>query len=251
MSEQWIKWHTQTLENDIFHTDWTAWHIFEALCLKAYTGKPPGTVVITTRRFADFLGCNSGTLYKSIKRLEKAKMVNTSVNTSETTINICNWPKFQSVGKHLEEQPVNTRETLGKHFAPVNDTQSIDIRYKNIDTNVSSRVSNETSTSVQKLYELYLQEFETTEPRFKLTPARRAKLGLRVKDAGYDLTAQAIRNTAASSWHRGENDRGWKANLDFIVRTYEQVEKLAEMEVKSNIDRDAEELRAKWMTNNG
>lgn len=228
----WIKWHLQLIDNDLFREDWTAWHVFEYLCLMAYKGKPQGVVVTSRYKIANTIGGNHNTIYKAIKRLEKAKMVTISVTSKKTTIYICNWHTFQQVGNHSSNSSVTSEQPLGNTL--------IRIKNKNIDTNVSSRVSNETSTSVQKLYELYLQEFDTTEPRFKLTPGRRAKLGLRVKDAGYDLTAQAIRNTAASAWHRGENDRGWKANLDFIVRTYEQIERLAGMGTEKEITYQAD-----------
>ena len=47
-------------------------------------------------------------------------------------------------------------------------------------------------------------------------------------DSGVELLEQAISNTSRSPFHNGDNDRGWTADLDFIIRSYEQVERLAQ-----------------------
>lgn len=143
---------------------------------------------------------------------------------THTVITICNFHKWQDKPhKEPHKEPHN--------HTPSNRTllKIQKIEEQNIDTNVSSRVSDETTTAIHKLYGIYLEVFNTTEARFKLTPERRNKLRLRLEDAGFDLIAQAIRSTAASAWHRGDNERGWKANLDFIIQSYEKVERLAEM----------------------
>ena len=61
----------------------------------------------------------------------------------------------------------------------------------------------------------------------KLTDKRKQKIRARLKDAGMDMLLKAITNTSQSAFHTGDNDRGWSADLDYIVRSYEHVEKLA------------------------
>ena len=63
-----------------------------------------------------------------------------------------------------------------------------------------------------------------------MTDKRKQKIQARLKDAGIEMLIKAIVNTASSSFHTGDNDRGWHADLDFIVRSYEQVERLAGMD---------------------
>ena len=50
--------------------------------------------------------------------------------------------------------------------------------------------------------------------------------------AGKEMLIKAIKNTASSPFHIGENERGWKADLDFIIKSYEQVERLSNLDVK-------------------
>lgn len=98
-----------------------------------------------------------------------------------------------------------------------------------IDTIVKKNNIKVDSSKIQKIYDIFLQKFNKSPNMFKLTPMRRAKIQARLTDAGEEMLTKAIENTANSPFHMGENDRGWKADLDFIVRSYEQVEKLANM----------------------
>lgn len=52
-----------------------------------------------------------------------------------------------------------------------------------------------------------------------LTDARRTKLRARIEEFGLKEVRRAIRAIHRSSFCRGENDRGWKANIDFITRS--------------------------------
>ena len=91
---------------------------------------------------------------------------------------------------------------------------------------------NENSNSNQEMemvYQHYLDRFGTTAGRYKLTDKRRAKLKSRLQDCGADMLIDAIDHARADYFYNGDNDRGWKADLDFILRSYENVEKLANL----------------------
>ena len=79
------------------------------------------------------------------------------------------------------------------------------------------------------VYQHYLDRFGTTANRYKLTDKRKAKLRSRLHDCGADMLIYAIDHARADYFYNGDNDRGWKADLDFIVRSYENVEKLANL----------------------
>jgi len=98
--------------------------------------------------------------------------------------------------------------------------------YYTKDSNTKSLV---TSKDVVLVYQHFCKQFAKNEAAYKLTPKRRAKLSARLKDAGKDMLLAAIDATANAPFYRGDNDRGWIADLDFIVRSYEQVERLASL----------------------
>lgn len=102
------------------------------------------------------------------------------------------------------------------------------VRLGNKETNVSDEM--------QSIYALFIKSFKKNENTYKLSPARKAKLKVRLNDAGKEMIEKAIINVSNSPFHMGDNDRGWTADLDFIIRSYEQVEKLAAMNNKSSVE---------------
>lgn len=82
---------------------------------------------------------------------------------------------------------------------------------------------------IERVYRHYLDTFGTTAGRYKLTDKRKAKLKSRLKDCGADMIIDAIDHAHADYFYNGDNDRCWKADLDFIIRSYENVEKLANL----------------------
>lgn len=94
-----------------------------------------------------------------------------------------------------------------------------------------NKESDKVAVEVQRTYDLFVEKFDKNPNTFKLTPKRQKKIKARLKDCGETMLRKAIENTAKNEFYRGKNDRGWKADLDFIIRSYEQVERLANMEV--------------------
>lgn len=85
------------------------------------------------------------------------------------------------------------------------------------------------NVEIQRIYDLYLKTFKKNPSRFKLTDQRKTKIRSRIKDMGYDVLERAIINTSKSKFHMGDNDRKWKADLDFIIRSAEQTERLSNL----------------------
>jgi DNA-binding transcriptional regulator YhcF (GntR family) len=226
----WIKLHRKVLDNKIYRHDLVAWHIFETLLITAdkESGKWSGGMF----QLADLCGVNRNTLYKAILRLEKEKMITRSVNTQYTVYYICRWDDYQS-----------SSETLGKHKVNAKQTQSNTLtRIKN------KELRNNTIVETQSVYDLYIKSFQKNTNTYKLTSKRKIKIQARLKDNGKEMLEKAILNTSNSSFHRGDNDRGWQADLDFIIKSYEQVEKLASFSPQSNNQNiDINTSQEKWI----
>lgn len=88
----------------------------------------------------------------------------------------------------------------------------------------------EPSNDLARVYQHYLERFGTTAGRYKLTDKRKAKLRNRLADCGAEMLCEAIDHAREDYWYNGDNQRGWKADLDFIIRSYENVEKLANLQ---------------------
>jgi DNA-binding transcriptional ArsR family regulator len=100
----------------------------------------------------------------------------------------------------------------------------------------TSRVSSDTTESneqIQHVYDYFIKQFDSNPAQYKLTPKRKTKIKARLRDCGQEVLTKAIDNVAASDFYRGDNDRNWKADLDFITRSYEQVEKLSQLNTQT------------------
>lgn len=116
-----------------------------------------------------------------------------------------------------------------------NDTGSVKIENKRSQKRHTQKKKDNKEINKEKISELFnffIQQFEKNPKRYTLTEGRRAKLKSRLQDCGEELIRDAITNTANSKFHRGENDRNWQADLDFIIRTPEQVQNLADKKLQ-------------------
>lgn len=87
-----------------------------------------------------------------------------------------------------------------------------------------------TAREIQDVFDFYVQEFGSSRSHIKLSDSRKNKIKARLIDAGMEMVKEAITRTAKSPFHRGDGQRGWKADLDWIVKSYENVEKMANHE---------------------
>jgi hypothetical protein len=67
-----------------------------------------------------------------------------------------------------------------------------------------------------------------------VTEGRVRKLGLRLEKFSLSQILEALENLSLSEFHRGKNDRGWKADPDFLINSDEKVDKWLNVRVKSS-----------------
>lgn len=68
---------------------------------------------------------------------------------------------------------------------------------------------------------------ESAAQKTRLTEKRISKIKARLASADFTTCAKAIRNCGASEWHRGKNDRGWVATLEWLFHSDERIEEFA------------------------
>jgi len=86
-----------------------------------------------------------------------------------------------------------------------------------------------TSDEVNQIIEFYNDIFQT---KYRATPDRSKKIKLRLKTYTLDEIKTSIKNMKASKFHNGDNDRGWKATIDFIIRNDEKIDEFLNSEIK-------------------
>lgn len=109
MKNGWIKLHKKIIDNEVWQHDLVAWHVFEGLLAIAdiETGDWSGGRF----QLSELLSIKPTTIYKALKRLEKAKMVTLSSNNKYTTIHICKWRDYQGNGNSTGNTSSNNKVT--------------------------------------------------------------------------------------------------------------------------------------------
>jgi hypothetical protein len=132
-------------------------------------------------------------------------------------------------GQDVSLSTVKSYQEAGSSLTAKEDLLEKDTLNKN---NNASNDTAESSKQIQHVYDYFIKQFDSNPAQYRLTPKRKTKIKARLKDCGQETLTKAIDNVAASGFYRGDNDRNWKADLDFITRSYEQVEKLSQLDTK-------------------
>lgn len=206
-----VKFYRQILENDFLIRDNNAYLVFTKLLLRV--NWQTGSLTTGRYKFSLLVNLKPTTAYAALRRLEKNGMVTLVSDRHSTKITVLNWKKYQANDSYDDNLMTSRRQA--------DDT-----------INKNKRIKEEKNIYIvetQSVYDHYIKTFNKNPNTYKLTNSRKLKIKKRLEDAGKDMLLKAITNTSQSSFHMGDNDRGWVANLDYIIRSYEQVEKLADM----------------------
>lgn len=84
-----------------------------------------------------------------------------------------------------------------------------------------------------ELYKYYVKMFKKNPKTYRPLPGRLAKVKTRLGTWTPRQIAIAIRNASQDDFYSGKNDRGWVADLSYICRNDENVEKLIGLRPKS------------------
>jgi len=160
-------------------------------------------------------GWSLGNTNKFLKWLKSESRIETKPTNKFTLIKILKYNKYNSFNESKSETKVKAKENQSESKVKQHNKDNKDNKDNNI------------HVEIQRIYDFYVSSFNKNSNTYKLTPLRKKKISMRLKDAGIDLLLKAIKNTSKSAFHRGDNDRGWEADLDFIIRSYEQVERFA------------------------
>jgi hypothetical protein len=194
MNNNWVKLWENTLENDVWLYDPTAWRIFEYLLICAYRGKPQGTTVKTTQQITNAcFGASgkNGTVFKALKRLTVRNMVITESTNRMTTFKIVNWWKYQGT-KSSGNNEVQTK------YKPS----------KTLIKNKEERIKNNTYSEVEVLKIIN----PILKREFRVLPRGWVKM---TEKFTLEEIQKSLTNLSKDAWHR---DKLPTLKLDYLLR---------------------------------
>lgn len=185
-----------------------------------------GRCYASNSTISKIVGSSSGGVQNALSRLKAQGYVAVTLDDKNHRTDI----------KTLVSMRVSSNDDGGGHQMMTRDSNT-----------KTEKFTSETLQQIKKVYLLWLKHMVlepqdlagVTDPeertailkaassRCRLTDKRRDKIGSRLADAGADMIGRAIRNLAESDFHRGINDSGWKASLEWAMGSYEKVEEWA------------------------
>lgn len=255
MENGWIKLHRKLLSNEILRFDNNAYIVFTKLLLLVdrRTGMWRGGVRI---RLADECNLKGTTTYQALLRLELSGMVTLESNSRFSEVSILKWNEYQTSDDKLDDnamttgrQPDDNRMTLlqevkkeevrtnnktgalppdpdfSKSPDPKSETNlQLDPKHKRNDKH--KYYEPEELLSMSGVYGHYVITHSKNENQYTLSDKRKSLLSARLKRFTVEELNKAIDNAAAHPFYSGDNDRGWRADFEYIFRSDDIAEKM-------------------------
>ena len=193
--------------------------------------------IASNRLIAEETGLSSRTVANYISELNKAgwiKVITNQINGSVVRVAI---EPLLSIAT-----PSHTDDTLHTQMIPPSHTDDTPLHTSvNIDNNKDNILEDSIKSTSHELDVAHLwicTLFGKSVNRYKLTPKRRQKLKSRLKELGSEQIKQAYKAIFSSSFHRGDNDRGWRIDDDpyWLLENAERAEKWANMKMEDRQD---------------
>lgn len=159
-------------------------------------------------------------LTKSLRRLCERNMIETVKETRGVFVSICNYDIYQNPDRYE-----GNNEVMMKEQRRANGVITISKEREERKNIITSSKEEESVTSVTNPPDLidyegfkkYWNDKKLPSVR-EITVARKRAINARVKQYDKHTLRQVIDKVADSAFLSGENDRKWKANLDWILK---------------------------------
>ena len=148
--------------------------------------------------------------------LEKGQFLTSKSTNKNRLITICKWKEYQTklTGKLTGDQQATNRQLTANN----NDKNDNNVNNKSI------------TTVIHSYY------FEKTKRKERLTLHRKRLIESRLKTYSVKEIKQAIDNVAnPNSFYGGGGERNWVAGLDFIFKNDENIDKILNEKIISNV----------------
>lgn len=214
--EGWIKVYRQMLDNPIVCKDSDHIAVWIYLLLNAthteydtlFKGKrttlQKGQLITGTISISKKLKINKDKVQRILKRFEIDKQIEQQTSNKNRLITILNWDKYQITDKQFDKQVINNCETTDKQV----------ITNKNI-----NNIKNEKNVDkYNNLVETYNFNCPNLPKVQKITDKRKTAINKFLKEYTKEQFIEICKIANNNDFLMGKNDRGWKADFDFLMR---------------------------------
>ena len=212
--EGWIKLHRKILDNPIIFKDKDYLAIWIYLLLNAthkeipalFKGKKiilqKGQLITGRKSISKQLDISESKTYRVLNAYKSEHQIEQQISNRNSLITIVNWDKYQITEQQIEQQ-VNSNRTASEQ--QVNTNKNIKNIKNEIIYNNIVKIFNEKCFNLSKIK--------------KVTDKRKKAIDKFLKEYTQEQFEEICIKANESNFLTGKNERGWKADFDFLLRT--------------------------------
>ena len=156
--------------------------------------------------FANFLGVSESTITRGITHLKKMGLIESDFNGRNRILRVVKLTTLpRQFDEHINTNISNTNNNINKENILVEDISN---------TNNTREKSNKFDTFIEQ----YNSICKSLPKCTRLTDKRKRAISKILNNYSEEEILRVFTNLEASDFCKGNNDRGWKANIDFILR---------------------------------
>lgn len=166
-----------------------------------------GSFITSVKHLSLDLGLSAQNVRTSLDKLKLTNELTIKTTSKYTVVTVNNYVQYQDTNKQTNKRLTNHQQTTNKQLTTTNKDNK-----ENKDNN--------------KDIDVFISHFNKSfNAQYRTTTGRYGKLKARLQVFKMDELLNAVDNLAKSKFHKGDNDRGWVADPDFILRSDEQIDK--------------------------
>ena len=191
-----------------------------------------GSTITSLRKLSEYWSWSTTKTKRFLDLLQSDKMIDYKSNTKKTLLTVVNYDLWQSNDIEKKHRS-NTEVTQKKQGSNTEVTQKkTNNNDKECFNNDLIMINNEKEENIVDEIRKYWNN--TNLPKvIKFSKDRTTRLKTRLKEYTAEQLKQAIDNLSESSFCNGRNDRGWKANIDFLLKNENNILQILEGKFKN------------------
>ena len=209
--EGWICLHRKILDNPIVSKDGDYLSIWIYLLLNAthkeipalFKGKKiilkSGQLITGRKSMSKQLKISESKIYRVINEYKSEHQIEQQTSNQNSLITIVNWNKYQD-NEHQNEQQMNNKRTTSEQRVNTNNNVN-----NNNNIYIIVKIYNETCINLPKVKKI-------TDKRIRL-------INTFLKNFSIEEFKTICETVNNNSFLTGKNNRGWKADFDFLINT--------------------------------
>jgi len=173
-----------------------------------------GQLIAGRKKMAETTGISEQGIRTCLERLKSTKEVTISSVSKYSIITITNWEKYQDTNQISNHEVTNNQPATNQQLTTPKELKKEISKEKKEDI---LSFSNDVKEAFNK-YNILAEKIGLPKAQ-ALTKARAGKIGQRLKSCnGLDGWKYALEQLESSPHCRGDNDRGWRADIDFVCQ---------------------------------